>query len=197
MAGILLKPTSSLLIVLTCFFSSSVATSGAGKPHRFSRTLLPESVGLKQEETATHLHFYFHDILGGTNPTAVPIVEAAATKTSATAFGRVIMMDDPLTETLEATSKLVGRCQGFYAYASQSEFSFLMVMNFAFTEGEYNGSTLSVLGRNPVQSTVREMPVVGGTGLFRFARGYAQAETRTFDLKTGDAVVEYNVFVVH
>ncbi|CAI0402651.1 unnamed protein product [Linum tenue] len=38
-------------------------------------------------------------------------------------------------------------------------------------------STLSILGRNAVWSPVREMPVIGGSGVFRFARGYAQART--------------------
>ncbi|KAH1084374.1 hypothetical protein J1N35_024135 [Gossypium stocksii] len=56
-------------------------------------------------------------------------------------------------------------------------------------EGKYNGSNLSVLGRNPVFSAVREMPVIGGSGVFRFARGYAEARTHTFDLKTGKASV--------
>ncbi|OWM69255.1 hypothetical protein CDL15_Pgr025442 [Punica granatum] len=46
-----------------------------------------------------------------------------------------------------------------------------MAMNFAFVEGKYNGSSLTVLGRNPVFDAVREMPVVGGIGLFRFAHG--------------------------
>jgi hypothetical protein len=41
------------------------------------------------------------------------------------------------------------------------------------------------------------MPVVGGSGLFRFARGYAQAKTHDLDFKTGDAIVEYNVYVFH
>ncbi|KAF2289540.1 hypothetical protein GH714_037002 [Hevea brasiliensis] len=103
------------------------------------------------------------------------------------------MMDDPLTVKPLRSSKLVGKAQGMYASASQTELSFLMVLNFAFTEGKYNGSNLSVLGRNSVFSGVREMPIVGGSGLFRFARGYAQAKTREIDLKTGDAVVEYNV----
>ncbi|KAM0980903.1 hypothetical protein ACFX2J_014023 [Malus domestica] len=72
-----------------------------------------------------------------------------------------------------------------------------MALNFVFVEGKYNGSTLSVLGRNAVLSAVREMPIVGGSGLFRFARGYAHASTHQFDIKTGDAVVEYNVYVFH
>lgn len=106
-------------------------------------------------------------------------------------------MDDPLTFGPEPTSKLVGRAQGIYASASQSELGFLMVLNYVFLEGKYNGSTLSILGHNAALSEVREMPIVGGSGVFRFARGYAQAKTSTFDFKTGDAVVEYNVYVFH
>ncbi|CBI29983.3 unnamed protein product, partial [Vitis vinifera] len=62
---------------------------------------------------------------------------------------------------------------------------------------KFNGSNLSFLGRNSVFSEVRELPIVGGSGLFRFARGYAEARTRTLDMKTGNAVVEYNVYVFH
>ena len=103
------------------------------------------------------------------------------------------MIDDPLTIKPDVNSKIVGRAQGMYAFASQSEFSLLMVLNFAFTEGKYNGSTLSVLGRNEILSTMREMPIVGGSGIFRFARGYAQA--RTYSITRVQAIVEYNVCV--
>lgn len=119
------------------------------------------------------------------------------TNQSPTFFGAVIMFDDALTMEPERNSKLVGRAQGMYGSASQTETGLAVVMNFAFMEGKYNGSTLSVMGRNAVFSTVREMPIIGGSGLFRFARGYVQAKTHTIDLKTGDAVVEYNVYVFH
>ncbi|KAL8204690.1 hypothetical protein R6Q57_010313 [Mikania cordata] len=52
---------------------------------------------------------------------------------------------------------------------------------------------LTIMGRNLVFEKVREMPVIRGSGLFRFAGGYVQASSHSFDLKTGDAVVEYNV----
>nr|GLL20515.1 dirigent protein 22-like [Ipomoea trifida] len=97
----------------------------------------------------------------------------------------------------DASSKLVGRAQGIYTLAAFDEIELLMVLNFAFVEGKYNGSSLSMVGRNAVVFAVREMPVVGGSGLFRFAHGYAQAKTHTYDPKTGDAVVEYNVYVFH
>ncbi|KAK4437655.1 Dirigent protein 8 [Sesamum alatum] len=44
---------------------------------------------------------------------------------------------------------------------------------FYFTSGRINGSTISILGRDPiVMNRPLEMPIVGGTGMFRFARGY-------------------------
>ncbi|KAM5559102.1 dirigent protein 22 [Rosa sericea] len=177
----------TLLLLLTLVGASE---------HRFSRPLSRAKLGLKKEKLS-HLRFYFHDIVSGHSPTAVRIAEAPTTKNSSTAFGAVLMMDDPLTAGPELGTKLVGKAQGIYASASQTELGLLMVLNFAFVEGKYNGSNLSVLGRNAVFSAVREMPIVGGSGLFRFARGYARARTHKIDLNTGDAVVEYNVYVLH
>ncbi|KAA8518309.1 hypothetical protein F0562_015808 [Nyssa sinensis] len=188
------KPSkNSLSPVFTIFLFSFLVD---GKSHRFSTSLSPEAFRIKKEKLS-HLHFYFHDIVSGRSPTAVRVTEPATTNRSSFGFGAVFMMDDPLTVKPEPSSKLVGRAQGIYASAAQNELGLLMVLNFAFTEGKYNGSTLSVLGRNGVFLTVREMPIVGGSGLFRFASGYAQAKTHTIDLKTGDAVVEYNVYVLH
>ncbi|WCJ34058.1 Disease resistance-responsive (dirigent-like protein) family protein [Euphorbia peplus] len=173
-----------LSIFLTLLSISFLAASAAKSIHHFKK------------EKLSHLHFYFHDIVSGRNPTAIKIIKSPL-NSSLTGFGVAAMMDDPLTLTPSVTSKIVGRAQGVYASASQDEVGLLMVLNFAFLEGKYNGSNLSVLGRNAVFDALREMPVVGGSGLFRFARGYAQARTHTFDLKTGDAVVEYNVYVLH
>ncbi|XP_044460521.1 dirigent protein 22-like [Mangifera indica] len=185
---------AKLIPILLMIFLSSSLTSA--KSDNFSKILSPKSLGLKKQKLS-HLHFYFHDIVSGKNPTAVRVAEGAMTNKSATLFGVVAMIDDPLTMQPEPSSTPVGRAQGIYSSASQSETALLMVMNFAFTHGKYNGSTLSVLGRNAVFNAVRELPIVGGTGLFRFASGYAEARTHAFDFKTGDAVVEYNVHVFH
>ncbi|WOL16078.1 hypothetical protein Cni_G24860 [Canna indica] len=149
-------------------------------------------------QTQTHLHFFFHDIVAGTKPTAQRVAAASTTNTSPSGFGALVMMDDPLTEGPDVGSKLVGRAQGMYGLASEEETGhLLMAMNLAFVDGEFNGSTLAVLGRNSVFAAVREMPVVGGSGRFRMARGYALAKTHTFELTTGNAVVEYDVYVLH
>ncbi|XP_020213752.1 dirigent protein 22-like [Cajanus cajan] len=184
-------PTIFTIIIITLLFSFATA-----KSPRFHRSISPTSLGL-QKEKLSHLHFYFHDIVSGPKPTTVRVAEAHMTNTSSTLFGLLVMADDPLTLGPEPGSKLVGRAQGIYGSAAQDETGLLVIMNLAFTEGKYNGSTLSMLGRNTVFSAVREMPIVGGSGAFRFARGYAEAKTHTFDLKTGDAVVEYNVYVFH
>ncbi|XP_043692663.1 dirigent protein 22-like [Telopea speciosissima] len=184
------------LIVFLAIFITFSTVAVDGESHSFSKTLPPGSMKLKREKVS-HLHFYFHDTVSGRNPTAITVAQAESSKTSPTTFGRMRMIDDPLTESPENTSKIVGRAQGIYGFASQSELGLLMTLNYAFTEGKYNGSTLSIVGRNTVLSEVREMPVVGGSGLFRFARGYALAKTHWFDPKSEDAVVEYNVYVIH
>ncbi|XP_058081633.1 dirigent protein 23-like [Magnolia sinica] len=155
-----------------------------------------ESLGLGKE-TVTKLHFYFHDILSGDKPTAVRVAQAATTSSSWTLFGAVMMADDPLTEGPDLNSKVVGRAQGLYGSSGQEEMGLLMVMDYSFTEPPYNGSSISILGRNRVLNTVRELPVLGGTGMFRFGRGVAIARTYRADFSNGDAIVEYNVTVVH
>ncbi|OAY53458.1 dirigent protein 22 [Manihot esculenta] len=156
---------------------------------------LAQGIAIKREEKTTHLHFYFHDIVGGKNSTVVRI--AGPPNSSIANFGNTMMMDDPLTEGPEITSKLIGKAQGLYAIAAQNDFSLLMVVNYVFTEGDYNGSSISILGRNHIFDDVREMPVVGGSGAFRLAHGYALAHTVQIDMETGDATVEYNIYVTH
>lgn len=107
------------------------------------------------------------------------------------------MADDPLTETPDPKSKLLGRAQGLYGSAGQSQLGLIMAFNFGFLEGKYNGSSISVMGLNSAMHPVREMAIVGGTGVFRLARGYALAKTHWFDFATGDAIVGYNVTIVH
>lgn len=191
-----LKIESTILFFTILFFALPLLPVPVNS-HGFSRTLSKKEAGINQKEKLTHLHFYFHDIVSGRNPTAVRVAEAAVTNTSATSFGAVVVIDDPLTEGPDMSSRLVGSAQGMYSLAAKNEAGLLMVFNCVFVEGECNGSTLSILGRNEVFSKVREMPIVGGSGVFRYARGHVEAKTYTFDLKTGDAVVEYNAYALH
>lgn len=145
-------------------------------------------------EKMTHLHFFFQDIVSGKRATAIQI--AGPNTPYPNAFGVMNMADDRLTIRADRRSEVIGRAQGLYGFASKQEVSLLMVMNYVFTKGRYNGSSITIVGRNPPMQDVREMPVIGGTGLFRSARGYALAHT-VWSNPRGDATVEYHVYVNH
>uniref|UniRef100_A0A2P2Q727 Dirigent protein n=1 Tax=Rhizophora mucronata TaxID=61149 RepID=A0A2P2Q727_RHIMU len=194
-APILANATQFIIISFLASTFAVILVAGKETPDSFARTADRKLYGLRKEKLS-HFRFYWHDILTGPNPSSVQVVPPPM-NTSTTAFGSVRMIDNPLTLGPKLSSKCVGKAQGFYAQASQEEVGLLMAMNFAFIEGKYNGSTITVLGRNVVFSEMREMPVIGGSGLFRFARGYVQARTHKLDLKTGDATVEYNIYVLH
>ncbi|XP_065850974.1 dirigent protein 22-like [Euphorbia lathyris] len=147
----------------------------------------------------TNIQFYMHDVVGGPKPSAVRVAgrdNFTSPDPIAAMFGSIFVMDNSLTVSPNPNSTVVGRAQGIYAMASQqNELSLLMTLTYEFITGPYNGSSFSVLGRNPVMSEVREMPVVGGTGIFRLARGYCLAKTHSMDQM--DAIIGYNVTLLH
>eukprot|EP01018_Ginkgo_biloba_P021157 Gb_01814 [translate_table: standard] len=143
----------------------------------------------------SHLQFYFHDKVTGSNVTAVEVASAPISKSSPTGFSSVAVIDDLLTEGPEQTSKEVGRAQGIYVSSCIRDLHLLMAMTVVFESGQFNGSTLSIAGKNAVLDDVRELPIVGGTGQFRLARGFALLHTHS--LSAPNAVVFYNVTVIH
>ncbi|KAJ4916441.1 Dirigent protein 2 [Raphanus sativus] len=174
-------------------FSTILLLAVTAESNSYSKTTPFQ--GYKPEKL-THLHFYFHDVISGDKPTAIRVTVPPVVNSSAvSSFGVVVIADIPLTEGPDRSSKEIGRAQGMYASTDMNTLSFTMVFNLVFTEGEFNGSTVSMYGRNPIFSKVREFPIIGGTGAFRLARGYAQADT--YSISGLDAVVEYNVFVSH
>lgn len=162
------------------------------------QVLCNEDYSISKSETRiekmTHLHFFFQDVVSGKRATAIQI--AGPNTPYPNGFGVMNMADDRLTIRADRRSEVIGRAQGLYGLASKEELSLLMVMNYVFTKGRYNGSSITIVGRNPPMQDVREMPVIGGTGLFRLARGYALAHT-VWSNPQGDATVEYHVYVNH
>jgi Dirigent-like protein len=181
-----------LFLFLSCA-ANSMSAATLEQADAFVLSSKPVSRALKEKQS--HFRFYWHDITSGPNPTSIPVAAAPESKKSSTYFGTMVMIDDPLTTGPDMKSKLVGRAQGLYAMAGIEKLEIIMAMNFVFTDGKYNGSTIAILGHNAVNDPVREMPIVGGSGLFRFARGYVQA--KTYSLMKTEAVVEYNIFVNH
>ncbi|XP_074320759.1 dirigent protein 22-like [Silene latifolia] len=185
-------PSIILLLTLIIF-----PTTNAIFSRRITKEEFNSNKQQQQPDNLTHIQFYFHDYVTGPSPTALRIAQASSTAQSTSTFGALVMIDDPLTEGPDNSSKVIGYAQGMYGFADQKQLALLMTMNLVFSEGQFNGSTLSVMGRNSVMESVRELAVVGGSGLFRSATGYAQAKTVTFMDTNGATIVEYNVYVSH
>lgn len=134
----------SLVLFLFLLFTIAAAASGAScDSHLFSRNLYRRSPGLKHEKLS-HLRFYLHGTVSGPKPTAVRVAEVADVFRLGRHNGQSL---DSGTRT---SSNMIGRTQGIYASAAQEEVGFLTVLNFAFTAGKYNGSTMRVLAEMPL-----------------------------------------------
>nr|CAD1844112.1 unnamed protein product [Ananas comosus var. bracteatus] len=108
-------------------------------------------------EKLTKVHFFLHDTLSGSKPSAVLV----AHRENHTGF-----------RTTRRPSALPHG-------------------------GPYSGSSFVVFSRNPVTEPHRELAVVGGRGAFRLARGFAQLRTHYLNTTNGDAVIEYDVTLLH
>ncbi|KAL6976053.1 hypothetical protein U1Q18_024847 [Sarracenia purpurea var. burkii] len=77
-----------------------------------------------------------------------------------------------LMEGPENTSRVVGKAQGFIIPVQQFAYSEFNLFYLAFCTDQYSGS-LTVEAKNFGNKERRELAVVGGTGSFAFARGFA------------------------
>lgn len=125
----------------------------------------------KGNKKITKFHFYVHNLEGGPTTTVYVVANASITSASRSSFGRLEVFDDRVTAIALNT-------------------------NFYITAGEFNRSTFGMTGRLPSLEPVREMPVVGGTGAFRLARGYAVSTVYSFDSAMANSVFEYTIYVI-
>ncbi|KAK6141172.1 hypothetical protein DH2020_025090 [Rehmannia glutinosa] len=121
----------------------------------------------------TKMTLYFQDYSGGPNATVIEITGQPNGLLSFAKFGAIFCTDDPITEEFDESSAQIARAQ------------------------DYKGSTLEVQGSSAQFERVREVAVVGGTGKFRLARGYATFETIHYDHALHYAVIQCNVTVLH
>lgn len=77
-----------------------------------------------------------------------------------------------LTEGPESTSRIVGKAQGFIIPVQKFAYSAFNIIYLTFNTHQYSGS-LSIQAKDFAQKEKDELVVVGGTGSFAFARGFA------------------------
>ncbi|XP_051146249.1 dirigent protein 22-like [Andrographis paniculata] len=151
----------------------------------------------RRAEKSAAIRVYVQDAFSGSNATVWEVATAKITGNSSTLFGQVMVLDDKLTSKPERNSTEVGRAQGLTTSSGFGEYALTMNVNVLFTAGEYNGSTLCIVGRNLIGQKERELPIVGGTKLFRMARGYAISNTYSYDPVENYAVLEYTFYVYY
>jgi len=157
----------------------------------------PAAVVAADGDGTTHLSFFMHDIVSGSDPTRVQVIKGPGSAVTAPAlgmsFGDTAVMDDALTETSSPGSAALGRMQGIYMLSSQSGAALMVCANVVLTSGDHNGSTIAVLGRDDTAADVRELAVVGGTGKYRMANGYVLWKTTS--MKGADATTQLDVYL--
>ncbi|KAK4477207.1 hypothetical protein RD792_016421 [Penstemon davidsonii] len=133
-----------------------------------------------------------NDIVGGPNPTNIPIAMANFTAQSPTYFGMIAAMDDLSTARPRPNSEIVGRAQGLFGATSLEEIGLYMTFSFVFTSGN-----IMPYWTQPFFNEHRELPIVGCSGVYRLGHGSALLNTVSYDSALGDDVVQYNVVVLH
>lgn len=119
-------------------------------------------------------------------------------------FGSVTVIDDQLTEGHELDSSIVGRAQGFYTANSLDGTSQSVVMTVLLHGGDdHDGvdDSISLFGVHRTASLKSEVAVIGGSGKYENARGYAALETLLKeDQHTTDGVdtiIHFNIYLTH
>ncbi|XP_074574706.1 dirigent protein 4-like [Curcuma longa] len=164
------------------------------KPSLLFLLFLLTATAQARNSITTHLHFFFHEKYSSPNATAIAVVNS--TTSNPRGFGSIWVIDDELREGSSIDSKLIGRAQAMVPVVSLSgPPAFLVLVDFFFTDGKFNGSSLMVLGRATLEGAT-ERSIIGGTGKFRMARGYT-INTFLSGAPEGRAIAEYDAYIVH
>ncbi|KAI3461508.1 hypothetical protein Pfo_018171 [Paulownia fortunei] len=91
-------------------------------------------------------------------------------------FGTMTVFDDELTEGHDLGSGLVGKAQGFYISSSEDGTSQTMAFTVMFTSGSYADS-LSFFGVHRTAVAESHLAIMGGTGKYVNAKGFATVKT--------------------
>ncbi|KAH1045750.1 hypothetical protein J1N35_036534 [Gossypium stocksii] len=118
-------------------------------------------------------------------------------------FGTITVIDDQLTEAHELGSTILGKAQGFYLASSLDGSSQTIALTVLLHGGEHDHEiedTISFFGVHRTVSPESQITVIGGTGKYENARGYATVETllnqENQHITDGvDTILHFNVYL--
>ncbi|KAH6836573.1 Disease resistance-responsive family protein [Perilla frutescens var. hirtella] len=142
-----------------------------------------------------------NNIIGGSP--GFPVLNSAQFPSGSTLqklmFGTMTVFDDELTEGHELGSGLVGKAQGFYISSSEDGNSQTMAFTAMFTSGSYADS-LSFFGVHRTAVAESHLAIMGGTGKYVNAKGFALVKTFPGDQHQTDGVetlLQITVFLAY
>ncbi|KAK9279854.1 hypothetical protein L1049_013536 [Liquidambar formosana] len=104
-------------------------------------------------------------------------------------FGTITVVDDELTQGHELGSVVVGKAQGFYLASSLDGSSQTVAFTALFHNGDHEEDTLSFFGVHRTAAVESQIAIVGGSGKYENAKGYAIIQTvHLTDQHTTDGV---------
>ncbi|KAK7404623.1 hypothetical protein VNO78_05578 [Psophocarpus tetragonolobus] len=93
-------------------------------------------------------------------------------------FGRITVIDDEITKGHELGSEVIGEAQGFHLTSSLDGSSRTMAFTTRFhNDGHDEEDAISFFGVHRTATRESRIAVVGGTGKYDSAKGYAKIET--------------------
>jgi len=93
-------------------------------------------------------------------------------------FGRITVIDDEITKGYELNSDVIGKVQGFHLVSSLDGSSQTMAFTALFgDESHDDDDAINFFGVHRMATHESYIAVVGGTGRYENARGYAKIET--------------------
>ncbi|KAJ4719804.1 Dirigent protein [Melia azedarach] len=115
-------------------------------------------------------------------------------------FGTMTVIDDELTEGHELGSQFLGKAQGFYIASSVDGTSQTMAFTTMFAEGHYVDS-LSFFGVHRTAVSESQLAIMGGTGKYVNAKGFATVKTipvtNQHETDGVETLLEFTVYITY
>ncbi|CAM6109679.1 unnamed protein product [Calypogeia fissa] len=148
----------------------------------------------------TQFTFFLHDnLLTVTQDSADVLILPQFFAPANSFFGAFIVFDDSITLVPDTSSEETGRGRGMYLFDADDNkgagIEFVWTAQFNEASGYGNGTTLSFQGFDRTTDATREISIVGGTGMFKMARGWA--DITTYSIAGAAAVLNITVYFTY
>ncbi|XP_047961083.1 dirigent protein 24-like [Salvia hispanica] len=160
---------------------------------------LPFLVGLNGSPSNTVVQNNGNNVVsgGGSQPFVTAGQLPAGLTLQQLTFGSVTVVDNEITAGHELGSAVLGRAQGFYLTSSSDGSSHTLALTVMFHGGEVF-DTVSFFGVHRTATPISHIAVVGGTGKYENAKGFAAIEALPqVDQHTTDGVETITHFTVY